>query len=201
MGEQLARWQGQFGLDYQDRNPYEPRSAVPYFERVAHGREIESILEVGCNLGSKLGAWLTVLPNAQVRGIEPNASAAAKARAVPGVFQVIECDAYALPFADATFDLVFTSGVLMHVPPGEIARATNEIVRVAKKYVLAIEQYAMVEKEIETPYRGIAKMWWARHYGELYAAFPALKLLHHEPYREWYLSETYVWLFGKDGAQ
>ncbi len=201
MGEQLEQWRGEVGRAYQERNPYEPRSAVPYFERVAAGRNITSILEVGCNLGSKLGAWLTALPGVSISGVEPNAEAVAKAAAIPGVNKVVQGDAYKIPFGDESFDLVFTSGVLMHVPTERIDEAAKEIVRVAKRYVLAIEQRSVGEQEIQPKFRGIPHMWFSRDYTKLYGKFDELAFLYRESYREWYLDETYVWLFGKNGAK
>lgn len=199
MGEQLKQWCGEVGRAYQERNPFEPRSAVPYFERVAVNRNIKSILEVGCNLGSKLGAWLTVLPNAEISGVEPNAEAVAKASKVPGVKSVVQGDAYKLPFGDESFDLVFTSGVLMHVPTERINDAVKEIFRVAKRYIVAIEQRSEVEQEIQPSFRGVGRMWFSRDYTKLYGQFDALSFIYREAYREWYLTETYVWLFGKNG--
>lgn len=199
MGEQLEQWRGEVGHAYQERNPYEPRAAVPYFERVAVNRNIKSILEVGCNLGSKLGAWLMALPGVEISGVEPNAEAVAKASQIPGVKAVVQGDAYKLPFGDESFDLVFTSGVLMHVPTERINDAVKEIVRVAKRYIVAIEQRSEVEQEIQPPFRGVPRMWFARDYTKLYGQFDELSFIYRESYREWYLTETYVWLFGKNG--
>lgn len=201
MGDQLKHWTGEVGRAYQERNPYEPRSAVPYFERAAAGRNITSILEVGCNLGSKLGAWLTALPGVSISGVEPNAEAVAKAAAIPGVTSVVQGDAYKLPFADESFDLVFSSGVFMHIPSNRINEAAGEAVRVAKRYVLAIEHYSESEQEIQPAFRGVPHMWFSRDYQKLYSQFPSLTFLYREPYREWYLTDTFVWLFGKNGAK
>ena len=38
-----------------------------------------------------------------------------------------------LPYADSTFDLVFTRGVLIHIDPKNIDKATSEIFRISKK--------------------------------------------------------------------
>jgi SAM-dependent methyltransferase len=48
-------------------------------------------------------------------------------------------DATRLPFADASFDLVFAVSTLQHVPPGLITGGVADIARVARRYVCLIE--------------------------------------------------------------
>ena len=44
-----------------------------------------------------------------------------------------------LIFAPDAFDLVLTCGLLIHIPPDQIRQVIEELVRVSKRYVLAIE--------------------------------------------------------------
>lgn len=53
----------------------------------------------------------------------------------------ILASAGAIPFKDGTFDLVLSSQLLEHLPDKTLARATAEIERVAKKYILISVPY------------------------------------------------------------
>jgi hypothetical protein len=75
-----------------------------------------------------------------------------------------------------SFDLVFTTTVLIHIAPEQLQQAMTEIVRCADKYVLCGEYFAPNETLI--PYRGQEKALWKRDYGSLYEKwFPGLTLI------------------------
>ena len=85
-------------------------------------------------------------------------------------------DATALPFADESVDLVFTSGVLIHVAPDELERAVREIVRVARHYVLCVEYFSHEPQQVT--YRGREGYLFKRDFGKFYLEqFPALRVL------------------------
>lgn len=142
------------------------------------GLSVASILEVGCNRGHNLQALRQVLGDSvRLTGIEVNRLAGEMARALSGE-TILVADAAALPFEDAAFDLVFTAGVLIHVAPEDLAIVLQEIHRVARRYVLAIEYFA----ETETPitYRGRDGLLWKRDYLACYGArFPEIELVDH----------------------
>jgi len=84
------------------------------------------------------------------------------------------CDSFQLPLADSSKDLVFTAGVLIHIAPGDLGRATDEIVRVARKHVLCIEYFA--HTPVALPYRGEMGLLFKRDYGAfLLDRFPSLQ--------------------------
>jgi ubiquinone/menaquinone biosynthesis C-methylase UbiE len=49
-------------------------------------------------------------------------------------------DINSLPFYENSYDLVFTHATLMHVPEQNIENAIREIIRVAKRYLVIIEE-------------------------------------------------------------
>lgn len=119
-----------------------------------HMQRTESILEIGANVGINLRA-LRRLTAARLAGVEPNASARALlAECADDVFDGI---AAAIPAADASFDLVFTSGVLIHIPPSELLASCKEIERVSRRYIVAVEYFA---RDLEAKqYRGHDALW------------------------------------------
>jgi ubiquinone/menaquinone biosynthesis C-methylase UbiE len=78
-----------------------------------------------------------------------------------------EASVMKIPFEENIFDLVFTAGLLIHIPPKDIKKAMEEIIRVSKRYVLAIEYYA--NKERERPFLGEMGITWERPYNDRYA--------------------------------
>jgi hypothetical protein len=48
MTDQLRAWQGNFGVQYTDRNGVDWRTVVPFLRPMLEGLPIHSVLEVGC---------------------------------------------------------------------------------------------------------------------------------------------------------
>jgi pseudaminic acid biosynthesis-associated methylase len=91
-------------------------------------------------------------------------------------FNVMQGTAFELPFRDAYFDLAFTSGVMIHISPDDLGTAMDEIYRVSRRYIVAIEYDHPVETEIK--YRGHTAALWKRDHGGLWMKrYPSLKLL------------------------
>ncbi len=131
---QLETWESKFGKDYIDRNVIEWRNRLDAFKEVLSGLLIQSILEVGCNRGHNLLSLTEMLPtDSQVVGIEPNQYARELARAASTKKGVLNGNSYDLPFKDRHFDVVFTAGVLIHIPSSKIKKAISEIYRVSNR--------------------------------------------------------------------
>lgn len=168
----LDLWRGPFGDSYHERNRPSVGEIRPLFRRILDGIEVESVLEVGCGLGHNLMAI-----DAKIReGIEPNDRARAEANALcaPDLL-VLDGSAADLIYADDAFDLVLTCGLLIHIPPTDIRKVVEEIARVSRRYVLAIE-YAAVEEEM-VEYRGEKDILWKRPFGKLFMAWAGMELV------------------------
>jgi hypothetical protein len=114
---------------------------------------------------------------------------------LPGVDARV-ASARELPFPDAGFDLVFTTGVLIHQSPDELPRVMDEIVRCSRRYVLCGE-YRADELE-EVPYRGQRGALYKQDYGRLYQdRFPQLRLLEEGflPKSEGVWDDVTYWVF------
>lgn len=88
-----------------------------------------NILDLGCGPGS-LTALLCAIPDAEVIGTDLSPQMINKARRNHPKAQFFVDDAEAMRFEDQTFDVVFCSGVLHHLP--SLGRVLNEIHRVLK---------------------------------------------------------------------
>lgn len=177
---QLALWHSDFGRDYTDRNDREIPARVESWRRLLDGPPLDwnmphRALEVGCNVGWNL-EYLRRLGVDEVYGIEPQTYAVDRARARGAGFGVLLGNAFELPFRNRWFDLVFTSGVLIHISPATVGAALDEMYRVASRYIVAIEYDAPIEQEVR--YRGHDAALWKRDHGALWRTrYPELRLL------------------------
>ncbi len=176
----IDAWKGEFGDDYLTRNRATEEAvdnvARAFTEIFAHMKDSPpaSILEVGANIGINLRA-LTRLTDAQLFAVEPNARAREQLvvdKVVPGD-RAFDAMATKLPLDDGAADLVFTSGVLIHVPPENLETAYGEMHRVAARYVLSIEYFSPTP--VSVPYRGHKGLLFKRDFGGMWLdLFPAL---------------------------
>lgn len=178
---QLNQWRGDFGDAYIDRNP---ASAEAVRQRVAcfttifehlKGEQPCSIFEGGCNIGLNLRA-LRQVTDAALYAVEPNDKARMqliKDGVIPAD-NVKNATLSEIQFAEAAFDLVFTSGVLIHVPDETLDQSCWELHRVAKRYLLSIEYFS--PETVTIRYRGHDDLLFKRDYGEVWLRlFPELE--------------------------
>lgn len=84
--------------------------------------------------------------------------------------------ALALPFESDSFDLVFTSGVLIHIAPSDLPQALNEIHRCARQYVWGTEYFSPEPTSVF--YHGCGELLWKMDYAQLYLSrFPDFSLV------------------------
>jgi pseudaminic acid biosynthesis-associated methylase len=163
-----ALWAGEFGDEYSVRNRDDGAPRRPFWEHVLTRISPSNALEVGCNVGGNLLALAPLLGTENVAGVDVNASALATlAEVAPGIRTEL-APARSLPFEDDAFDLVFTTGVLIHQPPDTLDAVIDEIVRCAGRYVVCGEYFAETDEEVA--YRGHRGALFRRDFGALYAA-------------------------------
>lgn len=178
---QSSFWRGKFGDTYTERNEVSSETLGAritlwgqIFEKVADALPC-SILEVGANLGANLQA-LKSLTSAELFAVEPNAQARAQlleSMVLPS-HNIHDCLAHDLGFADGSMDLVFTSGVLIHIHPDHLLSSCREIYRVTRRYIVCIEYFS--DKPEEISYRGHDAMLFKRDFGSFWIDnFPDLE--------------------------
>jgi pseudaminic acid biosynthesis-associated methylase len=178
--KQLGQWQGDLGRQYTDRNTMTPeqldalwmknygisRSAVNRDFLGALPKDIH-ILEVGCNIGNQL-LLLQKLCFSNLHGLEIQDYALELARRQARGIQFSQGSAFNLPFADDSFDLVFTSGVLIHIAPQDLPTALSQIHRCAKRYIFGSEYYATAVTRVR--WREQDEVMWKMDYAKEYLA-------------------------------
>ena len=192
--EQIRTWSGDFGRQYTDRNNYTPlqldelyRKTYGVTRRELNQRLLERvpkdarILEVGCNMGMQL-LLLKEMGFTDLSGIEIQSYALGRAQERLPDAQLLRASALSIPFEDQNFDLVFTSGVLIHIAPGDLPMAMAEIHRCAKHWIWGFEYYA--PQMTEVVYRGNNGLLWKTDYARVYLEqFDGLELVCEERLR------------------
>jgi pseudaminic acid biosynthesis-associated methylase len=167
-------WAGEFGDEYVDRNIEAAEGRASFWKELLRRHEVESALEVGCNVGANLRWIAEELGPDRTAGVDLNAKALeVLGERVPGVDARLAAGRE-LPFDDGSHDLVFTMGVLIHQPTDELRNVMAEIVRCSSRLILCGEYYA--DEDVEVPYRGERGALFKRDFGGRYLDwFPALR--------------------------
>ena len=174
--EQTKKWAGDFGQEYTDRNTMTVKDMNNLY-RQQYGisrselntlflRELDHsirILEVGTNIGNQL-LCLQELGFTNLYGIELQRYAILQSKAKS--IYLIQGSVFNIPFKDNQFDLVFTSGLLIHISPENIPKVLEEIYRCTNSYILGLEYFA--EQPTEIAYRGHSNLLWKADFARLY---------------------------------
>ena len=151
--EQENFWAGEFGLNYIDRNNYEQLlySKVAMWARLLQAaNNVNSIMELGCNIGLNLVALKRLQPKLKLSGYEINEIAAKQA----SDFKVAKITQGSIleKITDEKVDLTFTAGVLIHINPDYLDNVYRNLVDGSNRYVLVAEYYNQTPTNIS--YRG-----------------------------------------------
>lgn len=184
----INEWDGKFGETYTDRNNLTVAQLDALFRKnfgltkTQMNDEFLSalnsgarILEIGCNVGNQL-LHLQKSGFTDLWGIEVSKYAIEAAKQKTRNVNIVKASAFDIPFKDGFFDLVFTSGVLIHIPTKSLHLAMDEIYRVSSKYIWCFEYYAGKETKVE--YRGKQGLLWKNDFLRLFLdRFPVLKIV------------------------
>jgi len=187
-GKQITKWKDEFGKEYTDRNAltldelelmYENNFGLnrTKLNNIFIGKLDHSIriLEVGSNIGNQL-LLLQKMGFKNLYGIEINDYAVELSKKRTKNINIIQGSAFDIPFKNEYFDLVFTSGLLIHIAPPDINLVLNEICRCTKEYIWGFEYYD--EKYTEIIYRGKKDLLWKANFPQLYLGlFSDIKLI------------------------
>lgn len=158
-------WSGDFGNEYVDRNRVDWRKREHFWSGVIPA-DAQSVLEVGCNIGSNLKVIRALRGDMECVGVDVNQKAILEAAGAGLQVHRMPAGDIAERFGMERFDVVFTAGVLIHIAPEDLDRVMAAIVATSKRYVIAVE-YAHPE-ETHVTYRGHEGKLWKRPYAKLY---------------------------------
>ena len=199
--EQAQRWTGVFGKEYTERNPHTPEQVNQLYSerfgmtRTAMNQEFIGtlsrdirILEAGCNVGSQL-VTLQQMGFKNLYWIDLQDFAVELAKKNCRNIYMVRGNLLDIPFKDNYFDMVFTSGVLIHINPANLPKAMKEIARCSKKYIFGLEYFSQTRQEIN--YRGNKNLAWKCDFAAEYIKnVPGLKLVKEKRFS--YLQEPHL---------
>lgn len=167
-------WATDHNIDYSELK-YIPRSKMLCEEvkKLFKEKKDISICELGCNLGRNL-YYLEKEGYESLVGTDVNSKAIEKMNIIyPGILQNV--DMYNLPLeyflgktSDNSFNLIFTMGVLMHIPDGLLYSVIKSMIRVSNKYIMIFE----LEKKRKTK----SNYHWDRRYRHIFEVLKAKHL-------------------------
>jgi len=185
---QSKKWASEFGKMYTDRNPHTIEEMDEIYKKQYGITRTElnlmflndfdrgiKILEIGSNVGAQLQG-LQKIGFTNLYGIELQQYAVELSKQYTKNVNLIQGSVLDIPFKDNFFDLVFTSGVLIHISPDDIEVAMKEIYRCTKKYIWGFEYYADTYTEIS--YRGENNLLWKANFAKIFVEkLPDLELI------------------------
>ena len=176
--KQMKKWRSQFGKEYTDRSAFSLEELNQLY-RSNYGitrtelnnlfigemdRNIR-ILEIGSNIGNQL-LLLQEMGFKNLYGIEINSYAVEISKRRTKNINIIQGSSFDIPFKNDYFDILFTSGVLIHINPQDIKKVMEEIYRCSRKYIWGFEYYS--EEYQEILYRGEKNLLWKANFPKLY---------------------------------
>jgi pseudaminic acid biosynthesis-associated methylase len=170
--EQEEFWASEFGNGYLSRNDSEHLivSRMVHFAKfLKSAPRVRSIMELGCNIGLNLQALNRLNKDFELSAYEINPIAAAKAKELN--VANITCDTILNKIkSERTFDLAFTSGVLIHIDPAHLEAVYQNLYDLSARYILINEYYNPTPLMVE--YRGAKDRLFKRDFaGELIDKF------------------------------
>ena len=176
--DQMQQWSSEFGKEYTERNPHTIEVMDGLYKKQFGLTRTElnltfldnfdrsiKILEVGSNVGAQLHG-LQSIGFENLYGIELQPYAVEVSKQNTKNINLIQGSALDIPFKNSYFDLVFTSGVLIHINPDDLNIAIREIYRCTREHIWGFEYYA--DRYTEILYREQKGLLWKADFAKLY---------------------------------
>lgn len=138
----------------------------------------KSVLEIGCFGGYNLREISELNPNVELTGFDINAKALDYAKERLPSMNTVNGNIHNLMdfFSENNFDVIFTAGVLIHIPCSGSASGTefiqkviNNMAKISSKFVFHAEHHGL-------EYKRIAKQRYVHNFLDLYQNFHLTKL-------------------------
>lgn len=148
-----------------DRRSVAARTAV-FAKILRHTTGVGDVLELGANIGQNLLAIRNLLPDCRLAAVEINRKAAERLATIEDTRVHTGSITDFAPADLGSFDLTFTSGVLIHISPDRLPQVYNLLHGCSRKYILVWEYYNPTP--VTVPYRGHSERLYKRDFaGEL----------------------------------
>lgn len=176
--EQEIFWEGGFGDSYISRNESNGllASNLSLFSKILSSAEpINSVLELGCNIGMNLIALEALSPKLSINGVDINAKAIQELSKNKKHYN-LQQQSIIEPINSSNVDFTFTKGVLIHINPEKLNFVYDNLYALSSKYICLIEYYNPSPVSLE--YRGHQDRLFKRDFcGEMLEKYKDLQLI------------------------
>jgi|TARA_B110000483_G_scaffold223298_1_gene281020 pseudaminic acid biosynthesis-associated methylase len=176
--DQEKFWEGEFGDSYISRNQSDGLLAANlslFSDILQKTGPIDSVLELGCNVGMNLMALELLAPKISISGIDINQKAIdelKKEKPDYNLYQQSIIDSINVDIADLTF----TKGVLIHINPEKLNNVYENLYEKSNKFICINEYYN--PSPVTINYRGHDDRLFKRDFcGEMMDKYSDLKLV------------------------
>lgn len=161
-------WANTYAEEYIAKNSeFDSRLGVEGWRRMlGKAASTPRILECGCNIGRNLRFLSELRPEASLSAIEISKPAYDKVRREFALEDPFNGPILQAPYAPASFDLVFTIGVLIHIHPDHLADTMRKMFEISKRYILIGEYFNRTPVMIE--YQGEQDRLFKRDFGKTF---------------------------------
>ena len=178
--EQEIFWEGGFGDSYISRNESNGllASNLSLFSKILSSAEpINSVLELGCNIGMNLIALEALSPKLSINGVDINAKAIQELSKNKEHYN-LQQQSIIEPINSSNVDFTFTKGVLIHINPEKLNFVYDNLYALSSKYICLIEYYNPSPVSLE--YRGHQDRLFKRDFcGEMLEKYKDLQLINY----------------------
>lgn len=168
MNKQEQFWKDTYAKEYISRNSeFDLDSGIKAWAQMTKSLgPVGSILECGCNIGRNINILNHLMPGAEKSVIEISPEAFSVVTERYEFADALNCSIAASDFGGKQFDLVFTSGVLIHIAPENLLENLSAIYAHSKKYVILCEMFSRVPRTVA--YKGEHDLLFTRDYGKFF---------------------------------
>ena len=168
MNEQQEFWKESYAEEYIKKNSsYNGKLGIECWKQILKKSEgINSILECGSNVGRNISSLEAIYPDAQKSIIEISDQAFEVINKKFNFEYTFNGTILESGFPSNYFDLVFTSGVLIHIHPDEVLANMNKMFEYSNKYILVAEYFNRTPVMIE--YQGEENKLFKQDFGKLF---------------------------------
>ena len=161
MNYQERHWKSKFGVKYTKRNKKIVKNLFIQSVLKKIGK-IHNVFEFGTNVGNNLDIIKRFNEKIETNGIEINEFASKIAESK--VRFIINGSVKKKIKTKKKFDLVFTSGLLIHISPKDLNKVYKNIFSLTKKYILIAEYFS--QEPVAINYRGKRNLLFKRDFAK-----------------------------------
>ena len=168
--EQDQFWKSVYASEYIKKNSvFDQTLGVKAWRKILQNTsDVSKVLECGSNIGRNCGFLNEVLPAAEISIIEISKQAFDTLQQnnklrIKDSFNGSLLDAH---FFDASYDIVFTMGVLIHINPDMLIKNMQKIYNLSRKYIIFGEYFSSNPETIL--YQGQSNKHFKRDFGKFF---------------------------------